>query len=205
MSKLDLKKAMKHLYGPSSQEICELEVPPLNYVMIDGEGDPNGEAFNAAVTALYTVSYGLRAAVKQRLGIEYSVMPLEGLWWTKEGRPFDIRKKCDLCWTVMIAQPEQVTRALFEEVLPQLKKKKKDVPELARVRFEPFTEGRVLQVLHVGHYDDEPATLGRLQTYASERGFCEAGKHHEIYLSNPQKTPPTKLKTILRQPVASSS
>lgn len=201
MAKLDLKKAMKSLYAPTHQKVDEVDVPPMNYLMIDGEGDPNtSRQYKDAVEALYAMSYALRAAVKKQKGVEFTVMPLEGLWWTQAGTSFDINNKSAMKWTAMILQPEHVTREFFEQVLEEVRKKKK-LSALEHIRFEAYEEGPSVQILHVGSYAEEKGTIDKLHEYAGTKGYRHAGKHHEIYLSNPIKTEPAKLKTIIRQPI----
>ena len=198
--KRDLKKELKALYSPPAAEVREVEVPRLRYLMVDGQGDPNtSPEYQEAVEALYALSYGLKFALKKQQGLDYTVMPLEGLWWTEKGT-FDVRRKGELKWTALIAQPEQVTEALFEQVRGEVRKKK-PLPALDRVRLEEYAEGRCVQVLHVGPYSEEPATIDKLHRHAAEKGYTLVGRHHEIYLSDPRKTAPEKLKTVIRQPI----
>jgi hypothetical protein len=199
--KLDLKKEMKQLYAASAKDVAEVIVPPMSYVMIDGQGDPNTSAdYHAAVEALFSVSYTLKFAMKKSGGADYSVMPLESLWWTEGNKPFEWGEKSDWHWTAMIAQPSFVTREEFKSALDALKKKK-DLAALPRMRFEPYKEGKSLQILHVGPYSAEGPTVARLRDRAKQNDYSFSGKHHEIYLSTPDRTAPEKLKTIIRQPV----
>lgn len=201
--KVDFKAELKQLYKPAENTIAEIEVPRMNYLCIDGKGDPNCEAsYREAVEALYALSYGLKFAVKKQAdGFDYTVMPLEGLWWTEDNRPFDINNKQDLSWTAMIMQPPQVTPALFEQVRAEVAKKKK-LPALAKVRMESYSEGKAVQLTHVGPYSEEPPSVDKLHRFIEQHGYHKSGKHHEIYLGNPAQTEPAKLKTIIRQPVA---
>jgi hypothetical protein len=178
----DLKKELKQLYAPK-QQFALVDVPPLNYLMVDGHGDPNtAPAYIEAVEALYRASYAARKAAGQK----HVVAPLEGLWWADDLGVFTAREKGKWSWTMMIAQPDFVTADM--------------VPDT--VRFERFDEGRCVQILHVGSYDDEAPTLKTLhESWLPEHGLRERGKHHEIYLSDPRKVEAAKLKTILRQPV----
>lgn len=151
MKKIDLRKALKHLYGPSASGIVEVEVPEMNFLMIDGEGDPNAsESYARAVEALYSLSYALKFMVKKERGIDYGVMPLEGLWWVEDMSRFSVDDKGAWKWTMMIMQPEYVTKGAVEEEARARVMEKKDLPALSRVRFESFHEGRAAQILHVG-------------------------------------------------------
>ena len=201
MSKLDLKKEMKQLYTAPADAVVEITVPAANYLMIDGKGDPNtSHEYREAVEALFSVAYPLKFAVRKKEGIDYGVMPLEGLWWIEGGKPFQRENKNSWRWTAMILQPEFVTKQLFEEVLQEVKKKKK-LPALPLLRMERYAEGKVVQTMHHGPYSEEDPTIARLHKHAQDQGYTLAGKHHEIYLNTPDRTAPEKLKTILRQPV----
>ena len=180
----DLKRELRHLYAPSAKEFTVIDVPPLNYLMVDGHGDPNtAPSYREAVEALYRASYAARKAAGRR----HVVAPLEGLWWADDLSVFTAREKSRWSWTMMIAQPDFVTAEM--------------VPSSA-VRFERFDEGRCVQILHVGSYDDEAPVLKTLhESWLPAQGLTERGTHHEIYLSDPRKTEPAKLRTILRQPV----
>lgn len=198
--KRDLKKELKALYSPPATEVREVDVPAMPYLMIDGQGDPNlAKDYQEAVEALFAVAYALKFFLKKEHGLDYTVMPLEGLWWSDEGA-FDVRRKSALRWTALIAQPEQVTAELFRRVLPEVQKKK-PLPALARVHWEVLAEGRCVQIMHVGPYSEEPATIDRLHRHAQAKNYALTGRHHEIYLSDPRKTAPDKVKTVLRQPV----
>jgi hypothetical protein len=203
MNKLDLKKDQKHLYAPSAKEVALVEVPVLNFLMADGSGDPNtAPAFHEAVEALYSLAYTLKFMVKKGEGIDYGVLPLEGLWWAEDMEAFvpETRDKSRWLWTLMIRQPGVVTPGLFEEAREQVQRKK-SLPYLGRVRWESYAEGPSAQILHVGPFSEEAATIQKIHAFMRERGYGFNGKHHEIYLSDPRRTAPEKLKTILRQPV----
>ena len=178
----DLKKSYKQLYTAKPQ-FTLVDVPPLNYLMVDGHGDPNtAPSYRDAVEALYRASYAARKAAGQK----HVVAPLEGLWWADDLGAFTTRDKAAWHWTLMIAQPDFITAEM--------------VPDT--VRFERFDEGRCVQILHVGSYDDETPILAQLHNeWLPAHNLGERGKHHEIYLSDPRKTQPAKLRTILRQPV----
>jgi hypothetical protein len=201
--KIDLKKELKHLYTPSPMAVTLVEVPDMNFLMADGAGDPNTSPdFQAAVEALYSLSYTLKFMIKKGQGIDYAVLPLEGLWWAEDMEAFSPENpdKDRWQWTLMIRQPEQVNPELFGPALEQVKRKK-PLPYLARVRWESFAEGPSAQILHVGPFAEETATIQKIHAFMKEQGYGFNGKHHEIYLSDPRKTAPEKLRTVIRQPV----
>jgi len=202
MSKADLKKELKQFYSASVKEPALVEVPPANFLMIDGKGDPNlVPEFKEALEALYGLAYTLKFMLKKRgIGPEYSVMPLEGLWWVEDMRFFSEQDKNAWFWTLMIMQPEWISQELFHEALREVAAKKKS-PALARIRFEMFREGPAAQIMYIGPYSDEGPAIERLHAFIRERGYELSGKHHEIYLSDPRRSAPEKLKTILRQPL----
>lgn len=198
--KIDFKKDLKELFSASPKDPSVVNVSATNYLMIDGKGDPDKKDFQEAVKTLYGVAYGLKFALKKaKIGSDYSVAPLEGLWWTKNGI-FDMKKKNLWQWTLMIMQPEHITAAHFKKAVTEMQKKKAN-KLLNKVRLEDFEEGLCVQLLHIGSYSAEPKTIKRLHDFINEAGCEIHGKHHEIYLSDPQKTPSSKLKTILRQPI----
>lgn len=203
MEKIDFKKELKELYRPSAKKIVTIDVPEMNFIMIDGKGDPNNSAeYQDAVEALFSVSYTLKFMIKRgEIEIDYGVMPLEGLWWADDMSSFVDGKKDDWKWTSMIMQPEFVTKAMFQEASEQVIKKKglKAVPKL---RFDSYKEGVCAQVLHIGPFSEEGPTIQKLHEYIEEKGFRNSGKHHEIYLSDFRRTAPEKLKTVIRQPMA---
>jgi hypothetical protein len=209
MDKLDLRKHYKHLYQPSAKKVEVVEVPPLRFAMIDGEIEPGhgpgtSPAFQQALQALYGISYTLKFASKQRKEnpIDYTVMGLEGLWWV-EGGEFDIKKPDNWRWTAMILQPDHISLEMFQDGLAQLRRKKPN-PALDKLRLETFHEGLSIQIMHIGPYADEPATIARMGAFAQEKGYRMCGKHHEIYLGDPLRADPAKLKTILRHPIESA-
>jgi len=202
MSKIDFKKEWKHLYGPSAKEPVRVDVPAMNFLMIDGEGDPNGsESFQAGVEALYALSYTIKFMVRKGpLGIDYAVMPLEGLWWADDMSTFSIEDKTNWKWTLMILQPEFVTPELVETAVEEVRRKKNPAA-LGAVRFESYEEGTSAQIMHIGPFSTEGPTVQRLHTFIEEAGFRPRGKHHEIYLSDIRKAAPEKWKTVIRQPM----
>jgi len=206
MEKLDLRKQYKQLYLPSAKKVEVVEVPAFHFAMVDGEIEPGqspglSQAFQEALQALYGISYTLKFMSKLRKDnpIDYSVMALEGLWWV-EGAEFDITHPDNWRWTAMMMQPEHITAAMFKEGLAQMRKKRPS-PALDKLRFEVFHEGLSLQIMHIGPYATEPETLKRMSDFAQENGYAFRGKHHEIYLGDPRRADPAKLKTVLRHPV----
>lgn len=178
-----------------------MTVPERIFVMVDGHGDPNVEAsYGHAVSWLYSVSYAMKFAAKATLGRDYVVPPLEALWWSDDPASFTRREKVDWHWTVMLPVPDFVPRTMFEAGVAKARTKLGEAP--ASLRLAPLTEGLCLQCLHVGSYDDEGPTLARLHDEVMPaRGLTFNGHHHEIYLGDPRRTEPAKLRTILRQPV----
>lgn len=203
METLDLLKERKLLYKPSAKEVALVEVPALSYLMVDGEGDPNtAPAYAQAVEALFTLSYTIKFQCKKGpRQIDYKVMPLESLWWAEDPRDFTLGRKDRWRWTAMIAQPEFVSAEAVAAGHAEVLRKKKEV-DLARVRFEAFTEGLSAQILYVGAFADEGPAIERLHATIAAAGKTLRGKHHEIYLSDARRTAPEKRKTILRQPCA---
>ena len=203
MPKIDFKKELKHLYRPSIKEFVVVDVPPMNFLMIDGHGDPNtAQEYQDALEALYAVAYKLKFMSKKERGMDYVVPPLEGLWWAEDMEAFTTgRDKSAWDWTMMIMQPEWVTQEMFEEALRQVEKKKKP-PALPKLRLEAYHEGLSVQIMHIGSYDDEAPTLDRMHhEFIPTNGYEMTGKYHEIYLSDPRKVAPDKMKIVLRQPV----
>lgn len=211
MKILDLKKELKYLYQPSAKKVELVTVPCLQFAMIDGAIEKgkepgNSPAFQEVTQALYSISYTLKFMLKKRKtnAIDYPVMALEGLWWVEDGM-FDITVKDNWFYTLMILQPAIITKDAFAEGLEQVKKKKGDSPALAKLRLAEFEEGLCVQVMHIGPYATEPATVENMHAFMAENGYRDrvslGGKHHEIYLGDPRKADLAKLKTVLRHPV----
>jgi hypothetical protein len=211
MKTLDLKKQYKSLYQPSAKKVEIVQVPRLQFAMIDGAIEKGSEpgkspSFADATQALYSISYTLKFMLKKRKAgaIDYPVMALEGLWWVEDGI-FDIALKDNWFYTLMILQPEIITKEIFDEGLEQVRRKKGDSPTLAKLRLIEFEEGYCMQTMHIGPYATEPATVERMHLFALESGYRDCvglgGKHHEIYLGDPRKADPAKLKTVLRHPI----
>lgn len=206
MKKLDLKKEFKSLYNPSSKQVVTVDVPPMNFLMIDGVGDPNtAQEYKDAVEALYAVAYTLKFMIKKgKSAIDYPVMPLEGLWWVDRVAEFSMdelmKHKDAWQWTMMIMQPSIIKRDQVADALDQVAKKK-NPPALAKIRFESFAEGTCAQIMHLGPYSAEQPNIERLHAFIRASGHALRGKHHEIYFGDPRRTKPEKLKTVLRQPM----
>lgn len=200
MNKIDFKKDLKHLYQPAAKAVVQVEVPAMNFLMIDGQGDPNTSAsYQEAVEALFSVAYAIKFKVKKTLAIDYGVLPLEGLWWADDMAKFSVADKSGWKWTMMIMQPEFVSAALVRDTIAEVKKKK-NLPALGKLRFESFAEGQAAQILHVGPFSAEGPTVARVHAFIDAAGK-RSGKHHEIYLSDIRKADPAKWKTVIRQPL----
>jgi len=200
MPKIDLRKELRHLYQPSARQFEVVDVPAMNFLMLDGHGDPNrNPAYQEVVNALYTLAYSIKFALKPQ-GVEYTVPPLEGLWWMENMDEFSLATKDRWDWTMMIMQPGSVTSDLVEQVRIQAMRKKGS-PMLAGIRFGAYHEGLSVQIMYIGAYADEGPTIARMHAFIKETGYEPGGKHHEIYLGDPRKTAPEKLKTVIRQPI----
>lgn len=175
----------------------------MQFLMVDGHGDPNvAQEYQEAVEALYAVAYKIKFASKKQLGRDYVVPPLEGLWWAEDMAAFTTaRDKSQWDWTMMIMTPEWINPDMYAEAVEAVRKGK-DPTALDKVRLESYREGLCVQIMHIGSYDDEGPTLIKLHNeFLPDNGYVENGKHHEIYLGDPRKVAPEKLKTVLRQPI----
>jgi hypothetical protein len=200
MESIDFKKTLKHLYQPTAKEVVEVEVPSMNFLMVDGAGDPNTSVeYQQAVEALYSAAYAIKFMVKKgSFALDYGVMPLEGLWWSDDMATFSVDAKSDWKWTMMIMQPPLVTADMVAAAVEATKKK--GVSAVNRLRFEAFEEGRCAQIMHIGPFSAEGPTVARVHAYL-DANAGRRGKHHEIYLSDIRKADPAKWKTIIRQPM----
>jgi hypothetical protein len=200
LEKVDFKKEYRSFYT-AKRDPGIVDVPPLQFLMVDGAGNPNTSSrFPECMAGLYPVAYGLRFAVKAEEQIAYSVMPLQGLWWLPDG-DFDFTRKDNWIWTLMIMQPDYVTEDRFDEAVAAVRQKE-DLPILDDLRLETYHEGLAAQVMHIGPYADEAPTIQALHDFILESGYSRRGKHHEIYIGDPNRSAPEKLKTIIRQPIA---
>jgi hypothetical protein len=198
---IDLRRTLRDLYA-AGPEPAFVDVPELPYLMVDGSGDPNTSPdYARAIHSLYAVAYGLRFALKQAVEpVDAPVMPLEGLWWVPDMALFDVADKSAWHWALLIPQVEAVTSDRVAEIAEAAARK--GVEGVERVRLERFREGRCAQVLHRGPYADEGPTIAALHAFIADQGWVRTGKHHEIYLGDPRRTAPERLRTIIRQPVA---
>ncbi|WP_247741067.1 GyrI-like domain-containing protein [Cohnella sp. LGH] len=204
--KIDYKKDFKTLYMPkTAPEI--VDVPSMPFFTLSGSGDPNREAFAEETAALYSLSYAVKMSYKSDnvpAGYyEYTVFPLEGVWDLLD-RSKPATDKSNLKYKIMIRQPDFLTEPMFERFLEQTKKKKPN-PFLGQVRFERISDGLSCQMMHLGSFDDEPQSFARMETFCEEQGFIRTSLlHREIYLSDPRRVEPAKMKTVLRFPVRKS-
>lgn len=200
MDKIDLKKELKSLYNPSAKEVVEVQVPAFDFLMVDGEGNPNtSSSYKEAVEALFSVSYAVKFALKKEKGLDYVVMPLEGLWWADDLSSFQRDAKEGWKWTMMIMQPPEASGQMVRSAIARVREKK-GLPGLEGLRFESFEEGRCAQTLHRGPFSEEGPAIQRVHDFIAGRSALR-GKHHEIYLSDIRRAAPANWKTIVRQPM----
>lgn len=201
-SKADLRKLLPAHFTASAGEWAPVDLPPVPYLMIDGKGSPgDGNEYRHALETLYPAAYAIKFHSKLALGRDYVVPPLEGLWWSDDLHAFTSGRRDEWRWTMMTMLPDWIGQDEFDTALAGAAKKKPEV-EFARLRRETLAEGQCLQTLHLGSFADEAPTLARLHDEIMPwRGLTFAGPHHEVYLSDPRRTAPEKLRTILRQPV----
>jgi hypothetical protein len=206
MAKIDLKKENKELYYPKKGQVNLIDVPEINFLMLDGEGDPNtSQEYQDAIETIFPVSYKVKFMSKKELDQDYVVMPLEGLWWADNMEDFSVDDKDGWKWTVMIRQPDFINTEMVNSVVEEILKKK-ELPSISKLRLEKFREGKSAQILHLGPFSDEGPTVEKLHEYIEANGYSFDGsidgtKHHEIYLSDIRRAKPENLKTVIRQPV----
>lgn len=202
MASIDLKKVLRDQYTARVGKPALVKVPERPFLMIDGAGTP-GESpeYLAAVAALYPLAYGMRAEIKRETGDGYTVLPLEGLWWADDMTAYRANRRDEWKWTLMIGLPDVATPEMAAAVLPEVTADK-NLAAGKKVRFERFAEGRCAQVMHIGPYSAEEPTIDLLHRFIGDQGMRLRDLHHEIYLGDPRKADPAKLKTIIRQPVA---
>ncbi len=200
MKKLDLRKDLEDLYSPSPKIVAIVDVPKMNFLMVDGSGDPNtSEDYKGAVEALFKVSYVLKFMIKKGgTDMDYAVMPLEGLWWADKVEGFIAANKENWSWTSMIMQPDFITKDRANEAIESVIKK--GVVSAQKIRFKAFTEGTCAQIMHIGSFLSEGPSLEKVHKTIQEKGFKLSGKHHEIYLSDYRKVAQERMRTVLRQP-----
>ena len=201
MEKIDLKKELKAFYNPTAKDVTVIDIPKMNFIMVDGQGAPESPQFSQSIEALYPIAYTIKFDKKKAAGIDYGVMALEGLFWADDMKVFmpETADRNRWQWTLMIMQPEFITRKDFENAVAAAKKKK-DNPSIDKVRFESFTEGKSAQIMHIGPYSAEGPNIQRVHHKIKEIGGKLSGKHHEIYLSDPRRAASDKMKTVVRQP-----
>lgn len=201
MEKIDLKKELKFLYQPSNKEVVSVGVPAMNFLMVDGKGDPNtSKEYADSIEVLFALSYTLKFMVKKgKQAIDYGVMPLEGLWWADDMKAFTAGDRTNWKWTSMIMQPDFITLEMVEKAKADVEKKK-SLPALPLVRFESIAEGKSAQIMHIGPFSEEGPTIEKVHQFIEQQGGKRMGKHHEIYLSDIRKADPSKWKTVIRQP-----
>ena len=201
-TRIDYKRELAELYSPGAAPGI-VDVPELAFLMVDGHGDPNTAVeYRAAVEALFAVSYAAKFALKRAPeAVDFAVMPLEGLWWVPDMSTFTAGDKSDWSWTAMIMQPDLVTAEVVDAATHK-SAAKKSLPALDLLRFERFHEGLAAQVMYRGAYADEGPTIAQLHEFIADNGYRPIGKHHEIYLGDPRRSAPEKLRTVIRQPVA---
>jgi hypothetical protein len=207
MKTLDLRKKYKELYSPPTRKVVEVKVPSLKFLMLDGVIEPGAtptisKTFGEAMMAMYGVAYTLKftSKLRERNPIDYPVMAMEGLWWVKSGK-WSFESKEPWSYTLMLMQPSHVTPAMVRQAIADVRAKRGENPALAKLRMEAFNEGRCIQIMHVGPYAEEPRTLAVMDEYMHAHGLRFRGKHHEIYMGDPRRAKPEKLKTILRHAV----
>ena len=198
--KLDFKKHLKELYQPTHKEFSIVDVPRMKFVMLDGEGDPDSEAFGRAMQWIFSVSYPIKFIAKKRMGKDFVMAPPEALWWADDMDDFIHGNRDQWKWQLMIVMADWVTQDMYLEGVAKGQKKLGEVPE--SLRFADFEEGKCVQIMHIGPYVDEAPVIARMhKEFIPAMGFVENGHHHEIYLNDARRTAPEKLKTVLRQPV----
>jgi len=201
-TKIDLWAENKELFTPSAKVPSLVKVPAFAYIMVDGSGDPNTSAgFRDAIGALYGAAYTLKFMLKKHSGIDFRVMPLSGRFHTDQPLELLPGNKNEWKWTLMIPLPSLVRQADFVKAVAEAGAKKHASPALPLLRREILKEGLCAQILHKGPYADEKPTIEKLHAFIREEGLTFAGSHHEIYLSDPNRSAPEKMKTIVRQPV----
>ena len=201
MEKIDYKKELQEFYRASAKRIDVVQVPKMNYLMIDGSGPPASQEYTDAVEALYTVAYTLKFMIKKGpANLDYGVLPLEGLWWAEDMSDFENDNKDKWIWTMMIMQPNLVTKTLVNSATKQVNEKK-TLPSLAKLKFEAFSEGKSAQTLHIGPFSEEGPTVNRVHSHIWNSGYELSGTHHEIYLTDIRRAAPENWKTIIRQPM----
>ncbi len=201
MKKIDFKLELKKLYQASAKDVAPIDVPAMDFLMVDGQGDPNtSQDYADAIEALFSVAYALKFTIKKgALAMDYAVMPLECMWWAEDMDNFAAGEKSVWKWTAMIMQPPFITSAAVYGAIAEVQKKK-PLAALSRVHLNKFSEGKCAQILHIGPFSQEGATIEKVHQFIRTKTELR-GKYHEIYLSDVRKSAPEKWKTIIRQPM----
>ena len=200
VAKFDFRKSLKSFYNPPAGEVELIRIPSMKFIMVDGAGAPGGESFQQAFGVIYNLAYTMKFRAKKLLKKDYNMMAPEGLWWMKGGK-IDPTRPGDWLWTLMVVQPDFITPKLFSESMEEVRRKK-NPPGLEKAHLESFDEGICVQTMHIGPYSTETESIAKLEAFAREHGYRMVGKHHEIYLGDPNRATPSTLKTIVRYPVA---
>ena len=201
MDKLDMKKTLKEFYSARLDRVTAVDVPPAHFLVIDGAGDPNtSQGYVDSLQALYSLAYTLKFSVKKAKGVDFVVMPLEGLWWVPDMRDFSTSRKEDWLWTMMIRMPDFIQAEDVENARTAAAARK-DLMKLPEIKLDIYHEGLAAQIMHIGPYSDEGTNIAKIHAWIDENGYKMQGKHHEIYMSDPNRTAPEKLKTVVRQPM----
>jgi hypothetical protein len=201
MSTLDDRRLLEELYLPSADDFVLVDVPDLQFVMIDGEGDPGGEAFTRATRSLFAVIYPMKRVAKERMAKRFVEPPLECLWWAEDMNDFIAGNRDKLKWRLMIVTADWVDEEMFDQAVAKASERLGEPP--SSLRLDRFAEGLSVQIMHIGPNSEEVATLVRLHNeFIPEHDLVPNGHHHEIYLNDPNRVAPEKLRTVLRQPVA---
>lgn len=205
--KLDLRKQYKEFYLPSPKEVVLVDVPEFLFIALDGTVEAgvrpgDSEGFRDAMSAMYGVGFGLKFMSKlgRENAIDFTVMAVEGLWSTESGEKFDFDWREPSLYTLLMMQPDHITAEMFEQAVGDARAKRPN-PALDRIRLERWREGPSVQIMHIGPYAEEPATLAKMDAFAEEHGYEFHGRHHESYIGDPTRSKPENLKTVLRHPV----
>ena len=200
LARIELRKSLKPYYSPRVGVVEHVRIPKLKCIMVDGEGDPQGVAFQNAMAVTYSLAYTLKFKSRKTANKDYDVLAPEGLWSMKGGAKFDQARRDDWRWTLLAIVPDFITKKMFSEAVEDVRKKK-GLPDLDRARLEVFDEGECIQLMHLGPYSEEAKSIALLEAFARDNGLRMVGRHHEVYLGDPRRAVPAKLRTILRHPV----
>ncbi len=203
-AKIDFKSTLKEFYQPSSKEVMIVDIPEMQFLMIDGMGSPgDSKEYQEALAALYPIAFKTKFLSKEK-GKDYVVPPLEGLWWAENMDDFTEGKRDKWKWTMMIMQPDWITQDMIDKAIKITREKKPELSKLLlNLRLEKYREGKSAQIMHIGPYSEEGFTVQKVHDFIVKKSGKFDGhsnKHHEIYLSDPRKADPATMKTVIRQP-----